>query len=121
MALPVSDDDPDNVETIEKFRRYSEYASDTLIYLFLDFLTFKNIPCLVAPYEADSQLAYMFHAKQIDIVFSEDSDLVAYGVTEIARQLKMNETIKYFSFTNLRKDSPEIEHAFVSLGELMRP
>lgn len=113
--------DPDDVETIEKFRRYSEYASDTLIYLFLDFLTFKGIPFVVAPYEADSQLAYMFQTRQIDIVFSEDSDLVAYGCTEIARHLKMNETVKYFSFNNLRNDSPAIEQAFVRLGRLTRP
>ena len=74
----------------------------------------------MAPYEADSQLAYMFQNKQIDIVFSEDSDLVAFGVTEIARQLKMNETIKYFSFSNLKNSSAEIEKAFVKLGGLIR-
>jgi exonuclease-1 len=36
----------------------------------------------VAPYEADAQLAFLFKSSQVDVVFTEDSDLLAFGVTK---------------------------------------
>eukprot|EP01083_Nonionella_stella_P100470 283420_1 len=39
-----------------------------------------NIQFVCAPYEADSQLGYMYKQKQIDFVLTEDSDLVLFGV-----------------------------------------
>ena len=42
-----------------------------------------GIPCVVAPYEADAQLAHMFRTKIIDMVITEDSDLLAFGVTKV--------------------------------------
>ena len=35
---------------------------------------------MVAPFEADAQLAYLFHTKHVDLVITEDSDLLAFGV-----------------------------------------
>jgi len=43
----------------------------------------KNIPFLVAPYEADGQLAYLSKKQYIDLVITEDSDLIAYGASPI--------------------------------------
>lgn len=43
----------------------------------------SQVPFLVAPYEADSQLAYMSKKEYIDLVITEDSDLVAYGAKAI--------------------------------------
>ena len=37
-----------------------------------------NVECIVAPYEADAQLAYLAHSSYIDVVITEDSDLIAY-------------------------------------------
>ena len=37
----------------------------------------------MAPYEADSQLAFMAHKKELDVVLTEDSDLLAYGVDRV--------------------------------------
>ena len=42
-----------------------------------------NIPYIVAPFEADAQLAHMFKKGKIDCVLTNDSDLIAYGVTRI--------------------------------------
>jgi exonuclease-1 len=42
-----------------------------------------NIEFIVAPYEADVQLAYMSHHSLIDCVVTEDSDLVCYGAKRI--------------------------------------
>ena len=38
---------------------------------------------VVAPYEADAQLAYLFKSGQADVVFTEDSDLLAFGCTHV--------------------------------------
>ena len=50
---------------------------------FMDALTEHRVPFVVAPYEADSQLAYMAHNNIIDVVLTEDSDLIAYGVKHV--------------------------------------
>lgn len=42
-----------------------------------------NIQYVVAPYEADAQLAYLFKSGQADVVFTEDSDLLAFGCTHV--------------------------------------
>ena len=38
---------------------------------------------MVAPYEADAQLAQLAHSGAVDIVFSEDSDLLAYACPRV--------------------------------------
>lgn len=115
-ANKLAEEYNDDPEIIEKFKRYSEYASETLIYLFIDFLAFKKFKFMISPYEAESQLAYLYFNKDLDYVMSEDSDLIAFGCTEILRQFKMTETLKYFSFNNLVDESSDTERAFVKLG-----
>ena len=39
----------------------------------------RSLPFLVAPYEADGQLAYLSRERLIDLIITEDSDLVAQG------------------------------------------
>lgn len=39
----------------------------------------RKIPFIVAPYEADAQLAYLSRNGFVDVVMTEDSDLLAYG------------------------------------------
>ncbi|KAF2078068.1 hypothetical protein CYY_000619 [Polysphondylium violaceum] len=39
----------------------------------------RKIEYIVAPYEADAQLAYLSITGQVDAIITEDSDLVAYG------------------------------------------
>ena len=39
-----------------------------------------NIEYFVAPYEADAQMAYLYHSNHVDLVITEDSDLLAFGV-----------------------------------------
>lgn len=48
----------------------------------------------VSPYESDAQLAYLDKIGYIDCVITEDSDLCAYGVREIA--YKFDPKYKYF-------------------------
>jgi exonuclease 1 len=42
-----------------------------------------KVEYVVAPYEADAQLAYLFKSGQADVVFTEDSDLLAFGCTHV--------------------------------------
>jgi 5'-3' exonuclease len=42
-----------------------------------------HISFLVAPYEADSQLAYLSHHAYLDLIVTEDSDLVAHGAKDM--------------------------------------
>lgn len=39
-----------------------------------------NVRYVVAPYEADAQLAYLYKKRIIDVVITEDSDLLVFGV-----------------------------------------
>lgn len=49
----------------------------------------RSLGCkwIIAPYEADAQLTYLFKTGQADVVFTEDSDLIAYGVTKLLYRL----------------------------------
>ncbi|KAI5841288.1 PIN domain-like protein [Tricharina praecox] len=46
-----------------------------------------GVKCLVAPYEADSQLYYLEKMGIIDAVISEDSDLLVFGVKTLLTKL----------------------------------
>jgi len=43
----------------------------------------RNVDCIVAPYEADAQLAYLNRSGLADLVITEDSDLTLFGCTKI--------------------------------------
>ena len=42
-----------------------------------------NIQYVVAPYEADAQLAYLSRTGAVDLVISEDSDTIPYGCKQV--------------------------------------
>jgi exonuclease-1 len=72
-----------------------------------------EIECVVAPYEADAQLAYLDKIGYIDVVCTEDSDLIAYGCSKVIYKLDSkgncmevryvdimtSPKFKYFSYT----------------------
>lgn len=43
----------------------------------------KGIPFIVAPYEADAQLAQLAHSGEVELVITEDSDLLAYACPRV--------------------------------------
>ncbi|XP_013912309.1 PREDICTED: exonuclease 1 [Thamnophis sirtalis] len=43
----------------------------------------RGIDCLVAPYEADAQLAYLNKAGMVQAIITEDSDLLAFGCKKV--------------------------------------
>lgn len=48
-----------------------------------------NVDSVVAPYEADGQLAFLNRSKIADFVITEDSDLVLFGCTKILFKLDL--------------------------------
>lgn len=72
------------------FKKYSSEITRKHFYMFIDFLKHKKVKFIIAPYEADSQLAYMYHTESIQYILTEDSDLVAYGCLNIIKGLKKN-------------------------------
>jgi len=43
----------------------------------------KGVDCIVAPYEADAQLAYLMKTGIVQAIISEDSDLLVYGCQKV--------------------------------------
>ncbi|XP_032680722.1 exonuclease 1 [Odontomachus brunneus] len=50
----------------------------------------ENIDCIVAPYEADAQLAYLNISGIADLVITEDSDLTLFGCKKIFFKMDLN-------------------------------
>ena len=69
-------------KAIRKFMEAVEINS-LMVYHLTQVLDSMNVQFIVAPYESDAQLTYLFKAGKIDAVITEDSDLLAYGVTRV--------------------------------------
>jgi exonuclease-1 len=52
----------------------------------------QNVKCIVAPHEADAQLAFLSRNNLVDIIISEDSDCVVYGCKDILFKLNRDGT-----------------------------
>lgn len=73
----------------EANRKFAESFTITqyLVQRIIKLIKGYNIKYVIAPYEADSQLAYLFHSGQVSLVITEDSDLIAFGVTNLLYKL----------------------------------
>ena len=62
------------------------------MYMLFVFFNFKaavsqGIDCIVAPYEADAQLAYLSLSGIAQLIISEDSDLLCFGCERVSQPL----------------------------------
>ena len=75
----------------------------------------RNIEYIVAPYEADAQMAFLFKEKYVSLIVTEDSDLLAFGCERVLFKLdnegygyeidmKNLGQIKDMDFSNFSKD-----------------
>ena len=69
-------------EALMHFRRAMSTNFDMILKL-IETLKQHDIQYLVAPYEADAQLAWLSRHDVIDVVISEDSDCLAYGCKRV--------------------------------------
>ena len=54
----------------------------------------RNIDCIVAPYEADAQLAFLNLSGLAQVILTEDSDLTLFGCDQVLFKLK--DTVRLF-------------------------
>jgi exonuclease-1 len=78
----------------------------------IDFLKDSNIKFIIAPYEADAQLAYLYNKKVIDLVLTIDSDLICYNTGKILylSNNDFSEAGKYIEIENIFKFSTLSSH-----------
>jgi len=50
----------------------------------------RNVDCIVAPYEADAQMAWLNRADVAQYIITEDSDLTLFGAKNIIFKLDLN-------------------------------
>mmetsp|Transcript_10522 Transcript_10522/g.14853 ORF Transcript_10522/g.14853 Transcript_10522/m.14853 type:complete len:507 (+) Transcript_10522:40-1560(+) len=95
-----------NLTRIKAANRAGAQNSDIytkVVRLFINSLREEKIPFLVAPYEADGQLGYLSRKKLVDLVISEDSDLIAHGVRNVVYKLDSNDISGKISGSLLRR------------------
>lgn len=66
----------------ECFQKAIDITSEMVLKV-IHLLQAENIQYIVAPYEADAQLAFLSLGKFVDCVITEDSDLIAYGCSRV--------------------------------------
>eukprot|EP01039_Chlorochromonas_danica_P005978 gene5978-6581_t len=88
LAIEAEAEDDQNKADIY-YKRAATISFDQIQY-FMYLLREHNLPYLVAPYEADAQLAYLSNTGDVDIVISEDSDLLVYGCQRVLYKLGLN-------------------------------
>ncbi len=61
-----------------------------MAYKFVQVAKSMGIESVVSPYEADAQLAYMWKTGMVDVVITEDSDLLAFGAKKCFFKMDKN-------------------------------
>lgn len=84
---------------MKKMRDAYEITAQTA-YLLVRELKKQNFPFIVAPYEADAQLAYLSRNGLVDVVLTGDSDLLVFG----ARVVMFKFDCKDFTGEEIRLD-----------------
>lgn len=66
-------------------RKHAEATDVTprMAHLFLRVLQQRKIQYIVAPYEADAQMAYMYQQRLVSLIVTEDSDLLVFGCDKV--------------------------------------
>ena len=67
--------------------------------------SYPDIECIVAPYEADAQLAYLSKIGYVDGVITEDSDLLPFGTHCIITKLDQNFECREIRKENIKKST----------------
>lgn len=66
-------------EARDTYRLATSISADIVENTIQYFRSMTNVDIVVAPYEADAQLAYLVQEKLVDAVITEDSDLIVFG------------------------------------------
>lgn len=98
--------------------RQSVRITDEMTSKVIVMLQQHNIEFVVAPFEADAQLAFLSVIGYIDVVITEDSDAIAYGCSKILFKLDHSGRAKMYSKDSL---SNNIDYLFLDwTDDMMR-
>jgi exonuclease-1 len=76
----------DRDKAMQRFAEAIDVTPQMANYVLLG-LRGRGVECIVAPYEADAQLAYLSKIAYVDVVITEDSDLLAFGAKRVLYKL----------------------------------
>ena len=78
--------------SIMAMKKYAEAVDITpeMAFEFILLLKQSNVEYYVAPYEADAQLAYLYLTGRAQVVITEDSDLLIFGVKKVMFKMDKN-------------------------------
>ena len=93
-------------EESKKIYKRTLKIKSRMINTLIEILKKMDIEVIVAPYEADAQISFLYQTHQIDFAISEDSDLIPYGITKIGFKLDSCGNLNYLDLT--QKDYPNL-------------
>lgn len=106
-ALKQADDFKAKGKNQDAWSKYiqSVDVSPTMAYELIDYLRktkdYQKVNILVAPYEADAQLAYLGINGEVDLIISEDSDNIAFQTPRMLFKLKGDGACEYLDLQDL--------------------
>jgi exonuclease-1 len=86
------------------FRRALKITSK-MINTCIEILKKLQVKVIIAPYEADAQIAFLCKNHIADFAITEDSDLIPFGVDQIAYKLNISGYFLYLDMQKLRNSS----------------
>jgi exonuclease-1 len=115
-------DNQGNCEDARKHFSRSLVLRTRMVDVFMDILKELELPFLVAPFEADAQMAFMVKSGQADFAISEDSDLIAYGCPNVVMKLSPVGSCVQFTFAQFYKFKAEgKEYKEISVLQKLTP
>jgi exonuclease 1 len=91
-------------EDARKYFARSLVLRTKMIDLLVDILHELSIEVVVAPYEADAQIAYLVREGLADFAISEDSDLITYGCPRLMMKLAFTGYCQLFAWDDFVAD-----------------
>ncbi|CAK4659946.1 unnamed protein product [Aphanomyces euteiches] len=91
-------------------------VSPYMAYRVIQRLKMKQVKYVVAPYEADAQMAYMVRSGLVDAVISEDSDCLPFGCKNVLFKMDHYGGVEAIDMANLAKNK---SLSFVGFSEDM--
>lgn len=93
-----------------KYLKRSLNISEQILGNVIDYIEMLGgVKVMVAPYEADAQIAFLFKEGLVDFAISEDSDLLVYGCDNIFLKITDKGYGVYLSLGELAKDQKKRE------------
>lgn len=86
----------------KKFVEGMEITAE-MIHSFVVELRQQKIQYIVAPYEADAQLAHLLISGKVDVVLTEDSDLLLFGASKCFFKMDLTGKGIEIDLSNLEK------------------